>query len=171
MEFGRAEPEVAFAQLPDEMELAEQSLSPVAAVPMARWAELHLLARDLEKFEHATAPFPRITHEEARCKKNFWRLFHAIIFRARRAAAWSTYHQRFPARVGYISSILGTGQRISVWPSGPVTIEVSIRAEFCLTSLSLVGEFPTVLSTNVDNFFVHSRSKCGLRKLNNILDK
>lgn len=60
------EPEVAFAELPDMMDLAEQFLSHiVAAVLKTRRAELQVLERDLAKLERVTAPFPRITYEEA----------------------------------------------------------------------------------------------------------
>lgn len=66
MEFWMVEPEVAFAQLADMMELAEQFLAHiVAAVLRTRRAELQLLERDVAKLEHVTAPFPRITYEEA----------------------------------------------------------------------------------------------------------
>ena len=60
------EPEVAFAQLADMMDLAEQFLAHiVAAVLKTRRAELQLLERDVAKLERVTAPFPRITYEEA----------------------------------------------------------------------------------------------------------
>lgn len=60
------EPEVAFAQLTDMMELAEQFLSYiVAAVLKTRRAELQILERNLVKLERVTAPFPRMTYEEA----------------------------------------------------------------------------------------------------------
>ena len=66
MEFWMVEPEVAFAELPDMMDLAEQFLAHiVAAVLKTRRAELQLLERDLAKLERVTAPFPRITYEEA----------------------------------------------------------------------------------------------------------
>lgn len=66
MEFWMVEPEVAFAQLADMMELAEQFLAHiVAAVLKTRRAELQLLERDVTKLERVTAPFPRITYEEA----------------------------------------------------------------------------------------------------------
>ncbi len=66
MEFWMVEPEVAFAELPDMMDLAEQFLSHiVAAVLKMRRAELQLLERDISKLECVTAPFPRITYEEA----------------------------------------------------------------------------------------------------------
>lgn len=60
------EPEVAFAQLADMMELAEQFLAHiVGAVLRTRRGELKLLERDVAKLERVTAPFPRITYEEA----------------------------------------------------------------------------------------------------------
>ena len=66
MEFWMVEPEVAFAQLADMMELAEQFLAHiVAAVLKTRRAELQLLERDVTRLECVTAPFPRITYEEA----------------------------------------------------------------------------------------------------------
>lgn len=66
MEFWMVEPEVAFAELPDMMDLAEQFLSHiVAAVLKTRRAELQLLERDIAKLERVTTPFPRITYEEA----------------------------------------------------------------------------------------------------------
>ncbi|MBS0169067.1 MAG: asparagine--tRNA ligase [Nitrospira sp.] len=66
MEFWMVEPEVAFAQLADMMELAEQFLIEiVAAVLRTRRAELQLLERDVAKLERVTAPFPRITYDEA----------------------------------------------------------------------------------------------------------
>ena len=66
MEFWMVEPEVAFAELPDMMDLAEQFLSHiVAAVLKSRRAELQVLERDIAKLERVTAPFPRITYEDA----------------------------------------------------------------------------------------------------------
>ncbi|MCW5785880.1 MAG: asparagine--tRNA ligase [Nitrospira sp.] len=66
MEFWMVEPEVAFAQLADMMELAEQFLAHiVGAVLRTRRGELKLLERDVAKLERVTAPFPRITYEEA----------------------------------------------------------------------------------------------------------
>lgn len=66
MEFWMVEPEVAFAELADMMDLAEQFLSHiVTAVLKTRRAELHVLERDVAKLELVTAPFPRITYEEA----------------------------------------------------------------------------------------------------------
>ncbi|MBX3236472.1 MAG: asparagine--tRNA ligase [Nitrospiraceae bacterium] len=66
MEFWMVEPEVAFAELSDMMELAEQFLSHiVAAVLRHRRGELQILERDIAKLERVVAPFPRITYEDA----------------------------------------------------------------------------------------------------------
>jgi asparaginyl-tRNA synthetase len=66
MEFWMVEPEVAFAELPDMMELAEEFLSfIVARVLENRRNELAILERDTGKLERITPPFPRITYEEA----------------------------------------------------------------------------------------------------------
>ncbi|WP_447973486.1 asparagine--tRNA ligase [Nitrospira sp. Kam-Ns4a] len=66
MEFWMVEPEVAFAELSDMMELAEAFLSfVVARVLEKRRAELAVLERDVSKLERVVPPFPRITYEEA----------------------------------------------------------------------------------------------------------
>ena len=66
MEFWMVEPEVAFAQLADMMELAEQFLgSIVQRVLETRRKELAVLERDISKLERVLPPFPRITYEEA----------------------------------------------------------------------------------------------------------
>jgi asparaginyl-tRNA synthetase len=66
MEFWMVEPEVAFAELPDVMDLAEAFLSYVIArVLKHRRADLILLERDLGRLETIAPPFPRITYEEA----------------------------------------------------------------------------------------------------------
>jgi asparaginyl-tRNA synthetase len=66
MEFWMVEPEVAFAELPDMMELAEEFLGfIVARVLENRRTELAILERDTGKLERITPPFPRITYEEA----------------------------------------------------------------------------------------------------------
>jgi asparaginyl-tRNA synthetase len=66
MEFWMVEPEVAFAELPDMMDLAEAFLSYIVERVLAtRRAELAVLERDVAKLERVTAPFPRITYEEA----------------------------------------------------------------------------------------------------------
>ena len=66
MEFWMVEPEVAFAELADVMDLAEALLSHVAALVLEfRRNELDVLERDISKLERITAPFPRLTYEEA----------------------------------------------------------------------------------------------------------
>jgi asparaginyl-tRNA synthetase len=66
MEFWMVEPEVAFAELPDMMDLAEAFLSSIVERVLAtRRAELAVLERDVAKLERVVAPFPRITYEEA----------------------------------------------------------------------------------------------------------
>jgi asparaginyl-tRNA synthetase len=66
MEFWMVEPEVAFAELPDMMELAEEFLSfIVTRVLENRRNELAVLERDTGKLERITPPFPRVTYEEA----------------------------------------------------------------------------------------------------------
>jgi asparaginyl-tRNA synthetase len=66
MEFWMVEPEVAFAQLADMMELAEQFLtSIIQQVLETRRQELAVLERDIPKLEAVKPPFPRLTYEEA----------------------------------------------------------------------------------------------------------
>jgi asparaginyl-tRNA synthetase len=66
MEFWMVEPEVAFAQLDDIMELAEQFLSfIVQRVLETRTRELSVLERNVTKLEAIKPPFPRLTYEEA----------------------------------------------------------------------------------------------------------
>lgn len=66
MEFWMVEPEVAFAQLAEMMELAEQFLGfIVQRVLETRRKELAVLERDISKLERVLPPFPRITYEEA----------------------------------------------------------------------------------------------------------
>ncbi|MEE8240838.1 MAG: asparagine--tRNA ligase [Nitrospirales bacterium] len=66
MEFWMVEPEVAFAELDDVMELAEALLVHVVRkVLESRRTELAILERDMSKLECIGAPFPRITYEEA----------------------------------------------------------------------------------------------------------
>lgn len=65
-EFWMLEPEVAFANLADVMDLAEDMLcSVVAGVLASRRTELEVLERDLSKLEAIQKPFPRITYDEA----------------------------------------------------------------------------------------------------------
>ncbi len=66
MEFWMVEPEVAFAELPDMMDLAEAFLSYIVGHVLATSrTELGILERDLSKLERVVPPFPRITYEEA----------------------------------------------------------------------------------------------------------
>jgi len=65
-EFWMIEPEVAFADLDDDMALAEDFLVEVVGrVVSERRAELTLLERDLAPLERVQKPFPRIRYEEA----------------------------------------------------------------------------------------------------------
>jgi asparaginyl-tRNA synthetase len=66
MEFWMVEPEVAFAQLADMMDLAEQFLTAIVQrVLETRRMELTILERDISKLERVMPPFPRLTYEEA----------------------------------------------------------------------------------------------------------
>src|SRR4029434_7452284 len=65
-EFWMVEPEMAYADLDDAIELAEGLVSSVVArVLDKRQAELKVLERDTSTLENVTAPFPRITYDEA----------------------------------------------------------------------------------------------------------
>jgi asparaginyl-tRNA synthetase len=65
-EFWMVEPEIAFADLDDVMELAEGLVvSIVARVLEKRRHELSVLERDTTKLESVQAPFPRISYDEA----------------------------------------------------------------------------------------------------------
>jgi len=66
MEFWMVEPEVAFAQLADMMELAEQFLSAIVQrVLETRAKDLAVLERDITKLERVLPPFPRMTYDDA----------------------------------------------------------------------------------------------------------
>ncbi len=66
MEFWMVEPEIAYAQLADVMDLAESLIATVVErVTSARRRELEVLERDVAKLERVTPPFPRMTYEEA----------------------------------------------------------------------------------------------------------
>jgi asparaginyl-tRNA synthetase len=66
MEFWMVEPEVAFAELDDMMDLAEQFLSAIVQrVLETKRKEFGVLERDIAKLERVVAPFPRITYQEA----------------------------------------------------------------------------------------------------------
>jgi asparaginyl-tRNA synthetase len=65
-EFWMIEPEVAFAGLDDIMELAENFVSHIAA-RVLEWnaTDLVTIGRDPEKIRNITAPFPRLSYDEA----------------------------------------------------------------------------------------------------------
>ncbi|RMF82630.1 MAG: asparagine--tRNA ligase [Chloroflexi bacterium] len=66
MEFWMLEPEMAFFSLEDLMDMEEQLISAVVArVLEKRKPELDILERDLSQLESITAPFYRITYDEA----------------------------------------------------------------------------------------------------------
>src|SRR5499427_1830479 len=65
-EFWMVEPEVAYAQLDDIMELAENFISHIVQTVLAnRHDDLKILERDVAKLENIKPPFPRITYDEA----------------------------------------------------------------------------------------------------------
>src|SRR5918995_1487283 len=65
-EFWMVEPEMAYADLNDVIELAEGLItSVVARVLDRRQSELKVLERDPSKLEAVKAPFPRLTYDEA----------------------------------------------------------------------------------------------------------
>jgi len=66
MEFWMVEPEVAYAELDEIMELAEDFvMSIIERVLEERMGELKTLERDVSKLERIKKPFPRITYDEA----------------------------------------------------------------------------------------------------------
>jgi asparaginyl-tRNA synthetase len=65
-EFWMVEPEVAFFDLYDDMDLAEDFVTYIVQqVVKNRRAELEVLERDISKLEAIQKPFPRITYDEA----------------------------------------------------------------------------------------------------------
>ncbi len=65
-EFWMVEPEVAFADLNDDMDLAEEFVEYIVqTVIKNRRKELEFLERDISKLEKVKRPFPRIHYEEA----------------------------------------------------------------------------------------------------------
>src|SRR5947199_3409045 len=65
-EFWMVEPEVAYAELNDIMDLAEQFISFIVKRCVEhRRAELETIGRDISKLENVKPPFPRITYDEA----------------------------------------------------------------------------------------------------------
>jgi asparaginyl-tRNA synthetase len=65
-EFWMCEPEVAFADINDDMDLAEEMLEYIVqTVLKERAEELKILERDTSKLEKVVRPFPRISYNEA----------------------------------------------------------------------------------------------------------
>jgi asparaginyl-tRNA synthetase len=65
-EFWMVEPEVAYADLDDVMNLAEELVvSTIARVLERRRRELAVLGRDISKLEAVQKPFPRVSYDEA----------------------------------------------------------------------------------------------------------
>ncbi len=65
-EFWMVEPEVAFADLNDNMDLAEEFLEYVVQTVLAERAEeLKVLERDVTKLQNVKRPLPRISYDEA----------------------------------------------------------------------------------------------------------
>lgn len=65
-EFWMVEPEMAFFDIFDDMELAEEFVSYIVQrVLKNNRAELEILERDISKLETVKPPFPRITYDEA----------------------------------------------------------------------------------------------------------
>jgi asparaginyl-tRNA synthetase len=65
-EFWMVEPEVAYAELDDLMELAENLISFIAKRCVERRrADLETIGRDVSKLEKIAAPFPRISYDDA----------------------------------------------------------------------------------------------------------
>jgi asparaginyl-tRNA synthetase len=65
-EFWMLEPEAAYADLPDMMDLGEGLVSAIVqGIVKNKSRELETLKRDIKKLENIKPPFPRITYEEA----------------------------------------------------------------------------------------------------------
>ncbi len=65
-EFWMVEPEVAFADLNENMQLGEEFIEHIVQSVLSRRApELKILERDLTKLEAIKGPFPRISYDEA----------------------------------------------------------------------------------------------------------
>lgn len=70
-EFWMVEPEVAFCQLDELMEIEEQMVSYIVQTTLrARANELKVLERDLSRLQNVTPPFPRISYDEAVARIN-----------------------------------------------------------------------------------------------------
>ncbi len=65
-EFWMCEPEVAFADLNDDMDLAEEMLEYIVQTVLSEMhEELIIIERDTSKLENVKRPFPRISYDEA----------------------------------------------------------------------------------------------------------
>ncbi|SFS09135.1 asparaginyl-tRNA synthetase [Granulicella pectinivorans] len=65
-EFWMIEPEVAFCELPELMELAENFISHIVQTVLKHHqADLKVIGRDVTKLETIQAPFPKISYDEA----------------------------------------------------------------------------------------------------------
>ncbi len=65
-EFWMVEPEMAFYDLDDDMDLAEEFIEYIVqSVLQDRKAELEILERDISKLENIKKPFPRVSYDEA----------------------------------------------------------------------------------------------------------
>lgn len=65
-EFWMVEPEVAFADLEDNMKLGEEFIEHIVQSVLSRRSqELKILERDLSQLESIRAPFPRLSYDEA----------------------------------------------------------------------------------------------------------
>lgn len=65
-EFWMCEPEVAFADLNDDMDLAEEMLEYIVQTVLREMPEeLEILEREISKLENVKKPFPRISYNEA----------------------------------------------------------------------------------------------------------
>src|SRR5690606_12406107 len=66
IEFWMLEPEIAFCSLEELMDIEEQMLSHVVKTVLEEHRpELDLLQRDISRLESITAPFARISYDEA----------------------------------------------------------------------------------------------------------
>lgn len=66
IEFWMIEPEMAFVDLEESLRIQEQFVAHVVQTVLANCRkELEVLERDISKLENITAPFPRITYDEA----------------------------------------------------------------------------------------------------------
>ena len=65
-EFWMVEPEIAYAELDDIMELAENFISHLVQSALAnRRADLETIGRDISKLENIKPPFPRLAYDDA----------------------------------------------------------------------------------------------------------